>query len=161
MRARAQGSFIFGLTADVEREFELIWSIWPRKENRKRALAAYRRARSRTAFDEIRAGIERYLALLDREPDRPALFLSTFLEDERWSDEPSSRGPIDPRGKPPRDPKQDGERAAVRIFIREKTRDWRFDGPTPLEGGCRISPAILAEFQSELDALRPASVASQ
>lgn len=45
------------------------------------------------------------------------------------------------------------ERGALRHFIFEKGKTWKFPGPNPFEEGCRIRPSVMAEYKDQLEAL--------
>lgn len=44
----------------IEQEFEEVWKIYPRKEDKKKAFIAYKTARKKASFDEIKKGVETY-----------------------------------------------------------------------------------------------------
>ena len=44
----------------IEQEFEEVWKLYPRKEDKKKAFLAYKTARKKASFDEIKNGIETY-----------------------------------------------------------------------------------------------------
>lgn len=44
----------------IEQEFEEIWKLYPRKEDKKKAFSAYKSARKKASFDEIKKGVETY-----------------------------------------------------------------------------------------------------
>lgn len=44
----------------TEQEFEEVWKIYPRKEDKKKAFSAYKTARKKASFDEIKKGVETY-----------------------------------------------------------------------------------------------------
>ena len=44
----------------IEQEFEEIWKLYPRKEDKKKAFSAYKTARKKASFDEIKKGVETY-----------------------------------------------------------------------------------------------------
>ena len=44
----------------IEQEFEEVWKIYPRKEDKKKAFMAYKNARKKASFDEIKKGVETY-----------------------------------------------------------------------------------------------------
>ena len=44
----------------IEQEFEEVWKIYPRKEDKKKAFSAYKTARKKASFDEIKKGVETY-----------------------------------------------------------------------------------------------------
>ncbi len=69
-------------------EFEDFWEIWPNKVGKPSALKALRSARKRGALiSEILDGVENYIR--DKPPDRPWLNPATFLNQNRWEDQPA------------------------------------------------------------------------
>jgi hypothetical protein len=69
-------------------EFERFWKIFPNKIGKAAAMKAFAFARKRGASAaEIVAGVERYVQSKPR--DRPWCNPSTFLNQERWLDEPA------------------------------------------------------------------------
>lgn len=44
----------------IQQEFDEIWKIYPRKEDKKKAFLAYKTARKKASFDEIKNGVETY-----------------------------------------------------------------------------------------------------
>ena len=48
------------INVQTEQEFEEIWKIYPRKEDKKKAFLAYKTARKKASFDEIKKGVETY-----------------------------------------------------------------------------------------------------
>lgn len=73
--------------------FEEFWSVYPRREGKREAKAAFHRALKRATVDQIIAGAER-LASLRRDPYF-APMPAKWLHSERWSDEPVDR-PLTP-----------------------------------------------------------------
>lgn len=64
------------------------WPAWPHKVGKPDAAKSFLRARRQgAACDEILAGVERYIR--DKPADRPWLNPSTFLNQERWKDDPA------------------------------------------------------------------------
>lgn len=45
---------------EIEQEFEEVWKLYPRKEDKKKAFMAYKSARKKASFDEIKKGVETY-----------------------------------------------------------------------------------------------------
>lgn len=81
---------------DHQPEFESqIWPIYPHKVGKPVALQAYVKARSRADLPTILDGLRRYVAKTD---DRPWCNLSTWLNQDRWADQPAA--PV-ARGQPP------------------------------------------------------------
>jgi hypothetical protein len=74
----------------IEKEFFKLWSIYPRKEGKKKALSCYIKARkSGTTFEQVEKGIQNYLAHLKRNSvDKKYIKQgSTFFNGECWNDE--------------------------------------------------------------------------
>ncbi len=72
----------------IEAEFdETFWPAWPHKVGKPPARRAFAKARKAETLDRIMAGVERYIR--DKPPDRPWLNPATFLNQERWADEPA------------------------------------------------------------------------
>ena len=46
--------------SEIEQEFEEVWKLYPRKEDKKKAFSAYKSARKKASFDEIKKGVETY-----------------------------------------------------------------------------------------------------
>lgn len=44
----------------IQQEFEEVWKLYPRKEDKKKAFSAYKTARKKASFDEIKKGVETY-----------------------------------------------------------------------------------------------------
>ena len=44
----------------IQQEFEEVWKLYPRKEDKKKAFMAYKTARKKASFDEIKKGVETY-----------------------------------------------------------------------------------------------------
>ncbi|BEV44399.1 hypothetical protein [Afipia carboxidovorans] len=76
---------------------ERFWSRYPNKVGKPRALAKLEHCRKRfVQFDAIMTGLDRYIA--GKPPDRAWLNPETFLNQERWTDQPAApasggRGP--------------------------------------------------------------------
>jgi hypothetical protein len=72
-------------------EFDEFWSIWPNKVGRKPAMRAFRSARKREDLETILDGVRRYVRT--KPEGRDWLNPATFLNQERWNDEPSHSQP--------------------------------------------------------------------
>ena len=48
------------INVQTEQEFEEVWKLYPRKEDKKKAFMAYKAARKKASFDEIKKGVETY-----------------------------------------------------------------------------------------------------
>src|SRR5690606_20361366 len=69
------------------------WFRYPNKVGKPAASKAFARAVKRTPLPEIMAGLERYAAKTD---DRPWCNPATWLNQDRWADEPAPSGPAPP-----------------------------------------------------------------
>ena len=74
---------------DFGREFERIWSLYPRKEGRKASYAAFVRDRKKgSTAEEIEAGVRRYLDHIraNRTERKYVMLGSTYFCGRRWED---------------------------------------------------------------------------
>jgi hypothetical protein len=71
--------------SDFENPF---WDAYPNKVGRPKAVTAFATARKTHSLDVIMAGLERYKR--DKPPDRQWLNPATFLNQERFNDEPAT-----------------------------------------------------------------------
>jgi hypothetical protein len=67
--------------------FDEFWSAFPNKAGKRVAFSAYVAATKRADHSEIMAGLRRYVA--SKPADRPWLNPATFLNQDRWADEPA------------------------------------------------------------------------
>jgi hypothetical protein len=73
----------------VQSELEIFWASWPNKVGKPAALKALGSAIKRGAtLESILAGVESYIR--DKPPDRPWLNPATFLNQNRWEDQPAT-----------------------------------------------------------------------
>ena len=73
----------------IEEEFEHLWSIYPKKQGKKRALEAYKRARKKgTSFEAVEAGIHAYLKHIELTKAEFQYIKqgSTYFAQEAWTD---------------------------------------------------------------------------
>lgn len=75
--------------------FDRFWRAYPHKVGKRAAAVAFGQALRRASLDEILAGLERYKAT--KPPERNWCNPLTFLDEDRWLDEP---GPPALNGKP-------------------------------------------------------------
>jgi hypothetical protein len=68
-------------------EFDEFWNIWPHKVGKPAALKGFRGARKRSSLEEICNGVFSYIR--DKPHDRPWLNPATFLNQNRWEDQPA------------------------------------------------------------------------
>jgi len=68
-------------------EFEDFWNLWPNKVGKPAALKAFVGARKRAGLDAIVEGVFAYIR--NKPPDRPWLNPATFLNQNRWEDQPA------------------------------------------------------------------------
>lgn len=68
-------------------EFDFFWKAYPHKVGKGDAAKAFKTAIKKTTLDEIIKAIHRYVQT--KPPDRPYCNPSTWLNQERWNDEPA------------------------------------------------------------------------
>jgi len=68
--------------------FDEFWSAFPNKVGKPKARASFDKATRSTPPAAIMAGLQRYIA--SKPPDRPWLNPATFLNQERWTDQPAT-----------------------------------------------------------------------
>lgn len=77
-------------TDELYIEFEKLWSIYPRRQGKKKAFEYYKKAKKDgVTFEEVRNGIETYKAYIEAE-NRDMEFVkqgSTFFSQRAWEDE--------------------------------------------------------------------------
>lgn len=91
---------------ELQREFEGIWPLYPRRVDKGDALKTYRKARKFTSFEDIKAGVERYAAARRGEDPQYTKHFATWLNHQCWADEMPSAAtngamPDRPDGPPP------------------------------------------------------------
>ena len=72
---------------EMEQEFEEVWKLYPRKEDKKKAFMAYKTARKKASFDEIKKGVETYSNHIKaRNTDKRYIKLgATYFNGECWA----------------------------------------------------------------------------
>ena len=74
----------------INKEFEQLWSLYPRKQGKKKAFDAYERARRKgTAFEDVESGIRSYLSYLKTNRIEQQFIKqgSTFFNQCAWLDD--------------------------------------------------------------------------
>jgi len=75
-------------SAQHAQEFaEVFWPRFPNKTGKPKALTSFLTARKSASLEEIVTGLDRYIAA--KPPDRQWLNPTTFLNQQRWADEPA------------------------------------------------------------------------
>jgi hypothetical protein len=133
-------------------DFEQLWSIYPNKVGKRKAADAFSGARKRADFETIMAGLHRYIAKTD---DRPWCNPATWLNQDRWADDPAAPIAAQPRSQaPPRRGKETVVDAMNEIF---RERGWTTDEPTQFSGdfsdGQRL-PAVVGGKEGTVVDLR-------
>lgn len=77
--------------AEVDRLFEEVWAHYPRKVGKKPARKAFGAALARTQFPEILAGVIRYAAERANEDHQFTAHPASWLNGDRWTDQPPVR----------------------------------------------------------------------
>ena len=79
-----------GRASDHDHEFQdTFWPAYPCKKAKPKALAAFKSQRKAHSLETIMAGLQRYIR--EKPPDRSWLYPVTFLNQERFNDEPEPR----------------------------------------------------------------------
>ena len=75
------------INVQIEQEFEEVWKLYPRKEDKKKAFLAYKTARKKASFDEIKKGVETYSNHIKaRNTDKCYIKLgATYFNGECWA----------------------------------------------------------------------------
>ena len=124
----------------VNAEFEeRFWPSWPNKVGKPKARVAYFVARKRAEADQIMAGLERYVAT--KAPDRPWLNPATFLNQDRFNDEPA---PVAPGREPRHNPML---RAMAEMAADSSDDGRRSDGPRRIAFGDRAGGDFDGDFE--------------
>jgi len=77
---------------------EQFWAIWPNKVGKPAAAAAFQKARKRGAtLDQVLEGVRRYVR--EKPPERSWLNPATFLNQDRFLDEPAKEAPAPARAR--------------------------------------------------------------
>ena len=74
----------------VSQEFEELWSMYPRKEGKKAALASYQRAKKKgVTYEDVHAGVLNYLDYIKAKKIESQFIKqgSTWFNGEHWNDE--------------------------------------------------------------------------
>ena len=122
--------------ADTQ-EFSQFWEAYPEKIGKGQARKAFETALASASLEAIMAGVARYKAT--KPADRAWCHPATFLNGERWLDEPS---PLN--GEGPAVPMADAERHRLWIIHFRRTGAWPpHQGPKPGEVGCRVAAELL------------------
>jgi len=75
------------------RAFDEWYKIYPHKIGKAAAKTAFSKAIGKADFDELKIGLQRYIET--KPPDRPWCNPATWLNQERWTDQPASEGKQD------------------------------------------------------------------
>lgn len=67
--------------------FDIFWVMWPNKVGKPAAMRAMVAALKRASISAIMQGVDNYIR--DKPPDRPWLNPATFLNQNRWEDQPA------------------------------------------------------------------------
>lgn len=82
--------------APTRGEFDQFWTVFPNKVGKADAVKAFGKARQRVDFETLMAGLRRYVGKTD---DRPWCNPATWLNQERWDDEPATVARAGPAAK--------------------------------------------------------------
>ncbi len=82
---------------ELSKEFEQLWSEYPRKQGKKKAFDAYEKARNAGAsFQEVMDGVNAYVAYINADKIEPRFIKmgSTFFSQQSWQDEWIPKNPV-------------------------------------------------------------------
>ncbi len=109
--------------------FPRFWERYPNKVGKPKARVSFDGALKRTSFDEIMAGLDRYIG--SKPLDRPWCNPTTFLNQDRWADQPANVELINGHR----------DRNGIQPYIPVISQSETPDGPPP-----KISPERLREL---------------
>jgi hypothetical protein len=116
-------------------EFELWYSGYPHKVGKARASPAFLKARKKASLEILIEGRDRYVR--EKPPDRAWCNPATWLNEERWNDEPAPNGGKD--GRDQQGSRQGGFIALRRAFAQKRANG---NGHSPDMFGDGIAAAI-------------------
>lgn len=134
------------------RAFDQFWTIFPNKVGKRDAEKAFAKAVKRASLEAILAGVRRYAAKTD---DRPWCNPATFLNQDRWGDQPAA-APQQRSASPPN--RKPNAFDAYDQIARE--RGWTTDEPEFLPRDHRDDPFLPkadSGHQGTVVDLRPSS----
>jgi uncharacterized protein YdaU (DUF1376 family) len=79
-----------GISSQIAGEFETWWPHYPNRVDRGHAIKAFARARETATLEDLIAGAKRYAALVAGKEATFIAMPATWLNGERWKDEPSA-----------------------------------------------------------------------
>lgn len=81
---------ITSTTKDIHTEFEILWSMYPKKQGKDKAMKSYEKARkSGTAYKDVFVGLEAYVNFIEaNQTDMQYVKMgSTFFSQKAWQDD--------------------------------------------------------------------------
>jgi hypothetical protein len=76
---------------EIEREFERLWKLYPRKLGKKKAFDSFKKARKvkKIPYEIIENGLYRYITYLEQQETEESFIMhgSTWFNQEKWQDE--------------------------------------------------------------------------
>lgn len=129
------GALAAGWPSDFREQF---WNQYPHKVGKPKAVAKLELAMKRgIAWQSILDGLDRYIRA--KPADRPWLNPETFINQERWTDQPAGSTP-DQIGEVVMDWDREMERF-------KRGMPWsKWGGPEPGMAGCKVPPSILIKY---------------
>ena len=77
--------------AEIEREFDQLWQLYPRKIGRKKAFDSFKKARKtkKIPFETVQSGLYRYIKYLESQAteEQYIMHASTWFNQEKWLDD--------------------------------------------------------------------------
>lgn len=81
-------------------EFEGFWRAYPRRVGKQAALRSYRAARKVAPLEDIAAGLRSQLPGLEARPMDKRPHPATWLNQQRWADDPDHAAPVEAASRP-------------------------------------------------------------
>ena len=77
--------------SQLEKEFQALWSLYPKKQGKQKALQAFTKARKikKVPYEEIENGLYRYIGYIEQQGTEEQYIMhgSTWFNQEKWLDE--------------------------------------------------------------------------
>jgi len=132
------------------KDFDSFWTLYPEKVGKDAALKAWNKRKKAGDLPSLEVLVEAIGRYIDAKPaDRAYCNPSTWLNQGRWQDVPSSTAAPAVTTNPTKALTDDDWRSAIRRFKADNKWPGVGYGPQPGYGGCVVPTQILAEFNLE------------
>lgn len=134
--------------ADRPKDFDSFWTLYPEKVGKDAALKAWNKRKKAGDLPALEVLVEAIGRYINAKPaDRAYCNPSTWLNQGRWQDVPSSTAAPAVTTNPTKALTNDDWRSALRRFKADHKWPGVGYGPQPGYGGCVVPSQILAEFE--------------